>query len=51
MSLDMDVEKVLVTEEEIKEICRRLGEQISRDYAGKKLLLVSGSSVNIYDIK
>ena len=41
MSLDMDVEKVLVTEEEIKEICRRLGEQISRDYAGKKLLLVS----------
>ena len=37
----MDVEKVLVTEEEIKEICRRLGEQISRDYAGKKLLLVS----------
>ncbi|HBJ10709.1 MAG TPA: hypoxanthine phosphoribosyltransferase, partial [Ruminococcaceae bacterium] len=31
MSLDMDVEKVLVTEEEIKEICRRLGEQISRD--------------------
>ena len=41
MSLDKDVERVLVSEEEIKEICRRLGEEISRDYKGKKLLLVS----------
>ena len=41
LSLDKDVEKVLVSEEEIKEICKRLGEEISRDYAGKKLLLVS----------
>lgn len=32
---------VLVSEEEIKEICSRLGEEISKDYAGKKLLLVS----------
>ena len=41
MSLDKDVEKVLVSEEEIKEICVRLGAEISRDYKGKKLLLVS----------
>ena len=36
-----DVEKILISEEQIKEICKRLGEQISRDYDGKKLLLVS----------
>lgn len=41
LSLDKDVEKILVTEEEIKEICKRLGEQISKDYEGKRLLLVS----------
>ena len=42
MKIDMnDVERVLVSEEEIKEICKRLGEQISEDYADKKLLLVS----------
>ncbi len=41
LSLDKDVERVLVTEEEIKEICKRLGKQISKDYAGKKLYLVS----------
>ena len=33
--------KVLIPEEEIKEICARLGKQISEDYQGKKLLLVS----------
>lgn len=41
MSLNDDVKKILVTEEEIKEICKRLGREISRDYEGKKLLLVS----------
>lgn len=35
------IEKVLVTEEEIKEICKRLGKQISEDYKDKKLFLVS----------
>ena len=35
------VKEVLISEEEIKEICKRLGEQISKDYAGKKLFLVS----------
>lgn len=42
MKIDMnDVERVLVSEEEIKEICRRLGKEISKDYEDKKLLLVS----------
>ncbi len=36
-----DVERVLIPQEEIKEICKRLGEQISKDYEGKNLLLVS----------
>ena len=42
MNIDMnDVERVLIPEEEIKEICKKLGKQISEDYADKKLLLVS----------
>ncbi len=36
-----DVERVLIPEQEIKEICNRLGNQISKDYEGKNLLLVS----------
>ena len=47
------IEKVLVSEEEAKEICARLGAQISKDYAGKKLLLVSvlkGAVVFMADI-
>ncbi len=36
-----DIKSVLVSETEIKDICKRLGSQISKDYAGKKLLLVS----------
>ncbi len=36
-----DVERVLIPEDEIKEICKRLGAQISKDYEGKNLLLVS----------
>ncbi len=41
MTMHPDVERILVSEEEAREICRRLGAQISKDYAGKKLLLVS----------
>lgn len=51
--MDRDVEKILISEEEIKEICKRLGEEISRDYKGKKLLLVSvlkGSIVFMADV-
>ncbi len=36
-----DVESILLSTEEIKEICERLGKQISKDYEGKNLLLVS----------
>ncbi|MBR5923656.1 MAG: hypoxanthine phosphoribosyltransferase [Clostridia bacterium] len=36
-----DVQKVLIPEDELKRICKKLGEQISRDYEGKNLLLVS----------
>lgn len=36
-----DIEKVLVTEEELKEKVNELGKKISEDYKGKNLLLVS----------
>src|SRR6266508_1285143 len=39
-ALENDIEKVLITEEEIQATVRRLGEEITRDYAGKDLLLV-----------
>lgn len=48
-----DVEKVLVTEEELSEICKNLGKQISEDYKDKKLYLVSvlkGSIVFMADL-
>lgn len=48
-----DIEKVLLTEQEIHEICVKLGKQISEDYKGKKLLLVSvlkGSFVFMADL-
>lgn len=51
--MERDVEKVLISEEEIKEICKRLGEEISRDYKGKDILLVSvlkGAVVFMADI-
>ena len=48
-----DFKEILVREEEIKQICKRLGEEISRDYADKNLLLVSvlkGAVVFMADI-
>ena len=48
-----DIEKVLLTEEEIAEKIKELGAQISRDYAGKNLLLISvlkGSIVFMADL-
>lgn len=48
-----DVAEVLISEEELKAICKRLGEQISRDYEGKNLLLVGvlkGSVVFMSDL-
>lgn len=39
--MEKDVKSVLISEQELKQICARLGEQISKDYEGKKLLVVS----------
>lgn len=53
MSMDNDIKKVLLSKEEIEAICKRLGAEISRDYEGKKLLLVSvlkGAVVFMADI-
>ena len=36
-----DIEKVLVTEQEISEITKALGKKITEDYKGKNVLLVS----------
>lgn len=36
-----DIEKVLLSEEELSEIVKRLGAQITADYTGKNLVLVS----------
>lgn len=41
MAMIDDVAGVLVSEEELKQICKDLGERISKDYEGKNLLLVS----------
>ena len=54
-NLDMrqDIESVLFTEEQIVEIVQRIGKEISPDYAGKNLLLVSvlkGSVVFMADL-
>ncbi len=40
MGLENDIQYVLISEERIKARVRELGEQISRDYAGKNPLLV-----------
>ncbi|MBR5222720.1 MAG: hypoxanthine phosphoribosyltransferase [Clostridia bacterium] len=47
------IEKVLVSKEEIAEICRRLGKEITADYEGKNPLVVcvlKGSSVFMSDL-
>lgn len=48
-----NLEKILISEEEIGAICKKLGEQITKDYEGKKLLLVGvlkGAAVFMCDI-
>ncbi|HOD01726.1 MAG: Hypoxanthine-guanine phosphoribosyltransferase [Firmicutes bacterium ADurb.Bin300] len=48
-----DMDKILIGEEELKEIIRGLGERISNDYKGKELLLVSvlkGSVIFMADL-
>jgi hypoxanthine phosphoribosyltransferase len=51
--MEEDIRKVLLSEAEIAAIVRRLGEQISRDYEGKKLLVIGvlkGSFVFMADL-
>ena len=53
MAQNNDIAEILIEKEEIELICKRLGEQISKDYAGKNLLLVSvlkGAVVFMADI-
>lgn len=48
-----DVEKILFNEDQIAEIVRNIGQQISKDYEGKNLLLVSvlkGSLIFMSDL-
>lgn len=51
--MNKDIERVLISEEELNSIVEKLGAEISRDYFGKNLLLVSvlkGSVVFMADI-
>lgn len=38
--LEKDILKVLVSEEQIDEVCKRLGKQITQDYADKKPIII-----------
>lgn len=38
--LEKDIEKILVSEKQIHEICVRIGKQITQDYAGKNPLII-----------
>ena len=52
-SMDNDIDHILVSEDALKAKVNELGAQISRDYAGKDLLLVSilkGSVVFMADL-
>ena len=48
ITMHQDVEKILVTEEELNAIANRLAKQITKDYEGKKLLLVGVLKGSIY---
>lgn len=52
-SIMNDVERILISEEELKNIVKRIGKQITEDYRGKDLLLVSvlkGSVIFMADL-
>ncbi|MBO5066369.1 MAG: hypoxanthine phosphoribosyltransferase [Clostridia bacterium] len=52
-SIMNDIERVLISEEELGNIVKRMGEQITQDYTGKDLLLVSvlkGSVIFMADL-
>ena len=44
-----DMKEILFTQEQISERCKELGAQISKDYEGKKILLI-GHFKGIYSI-
>ena len=51
--LNQDVERILISQEEISERCKQLGESISKDYEGKEPLMVSvlsGSFMFVSDL-
>ena len=50
MSMHDDIKTVLVSEEQLKANVAELGAQISRDYAGKNLVLVSILSVPLFQL-
>ena len=53
MGMDEHIAEVLYSEEDLKQIVRRMGAEISRDYAGKNLFLVcvlKGSFVFMSDL-
>ena len=53
MDLHLDIQKILVSEEQLSAIVERLAKEVSRDYADKKLLLVGilkGSVVFLGDL-
>ena len=38
--MNKDIKKILVSEEEIENICKRLGAQISKDYENKEIVVI-----------
>ena len=38
--LEQDIQSVLVTEEELRETAQRLGQEITKDYSGKEILVI-----------
>lgn len=40
-NMENDIESILVSKDELKGICRELGSQISKDYSGRKMIIVS----------
>ena len=46
--MNTDIEKIIVTENELAQITARLGKQITNDFAGKKLLIVGILKGSIY---
>lgn len=46
--MNQDIEKILVTKERLAEISAELGAKITRDYAGKQLLIVGVLKGSIY---